>query len=94
MLYPDDSQGIPVPPYPESWALTSVPSGAVKDEKDGVAKLDENAWMIKETEFSESTKQPFPSESCSKVNPVVQEGLKLSEEFSEELELSEELFLE
>ena len=49
------------------------PSGAVSDEKVGVKALEEKAWMMKETVFSETIKQPLPSVSGSRAIPDVQE---------------------
>ena len=50
----------------------SDPSGAVSDKKTGVDALEEKAWMMKETVFSDTIKQPVPDESCSRLGPVVQ----------------------
>ena len=55
----------------------SDPSGAVSDEKTGVDALEEKAWMMKETVFSDTTKHPIPDESCSRLEPLVQEELEL-----------------
>ena len=90
MLYPGESQGIPVPPYLESRAFMSDPSGAVSDEKIGVNPLEEKAWMMKETVLSDTTKHPIPDESCSRIEPLVQEELELTGVSSDDPELLEE----
>ena len=74
----------------------SDPSGAVSDEKTGVDALEEKAWMMKETVFPDTTKHPIPDESCSRLEPLVQEELEFSwvsledPEFPDDPELPEE----
>lgn len=54
------------------------PSGDVSDEKTGVSPLEEKAWMIKETVFSDTIKHPIPDESCTRLEPLVQEEMELT----------------
>ena len=52
-------------------------SCSFNDEKTGVDALEEKAWMIKETVFSDTVKHPIPDESCSRLEPLVHEELEL-----------------